>query len=552
MTDPDHTDIEHRGSEAATAASGAESRSAGANGANENGSAANGNGSATGNGPATAHHAGNGAPAGAAVSSVELEEALRSMGAARPRRIRRLRLGERDFLLDAVALGLATVSAAVTARIAGTPIEGLGWMLVFPILTLVLLAGRGIYRPRAGIHILEEVRTVVEAAAVAAMTVAFVRVLLNADVDAASEAVRGWLFAVIYLVAIRAIVDFSDERGRLRQSHGRRTLIIGAGRVGHLLAGRLLQRPQTGLRPIGFVDDDPLSTKETEECPVLGPIWQLEPLVLANRVEHAILSFSRAPLADELAVSRRLQRLGVSVSVVPRLFEDIPDRMSVERVGGLPLLTIYPSQPRSWQFKVKYALDRVIAAVALLVASPVLIAAALGVLLTMGRPILFRQRRVGLDGREFDMLKFRSMRPAAEEGNRSMAELEEAIGHGLAPGGVEGDDRRTRFGSFLRVTCLDELPQFINVVRGDMAIVGPRPERDHIAARFRESVYRYEDRDRVKSGITGWAQVHGLRGQTSLADRVEWDNYYIENWSLWLDFKILLMTVVAVCRDRFD
>jgi exopolysaccharide biosynthesis polyprenyl glycosylphosphotransferase len=541
MTDPDHTEIKPTESEAPAA----ESTFAGANGAQ-------GNGSATGTGSATAHHAGNGAPAGAAVSSAEVDAALRSMGAARPRRIRRLRPGERDFLLDTVALGLATLSAAVTARIAGTPIEGLGWMLVFPMLTLVLLAGRGIYRPRAGIHILEEVRTVVEATAVAAMTVAFVRVLLSADVDAASEAVREWLFAVIYLVAVRAIVDFGEERGRLRQPGGRRTLIIGAGRVGHLLAGRLLERPQIGLRPVGFVDDDPLRTKETEECPVLGPIWQLEPLVLANGVEHAILSFSRAPLTDELAVSRRLQRLGVSVSVVPRLFEDIPDRMSVERVGGLPLLTIYPSQPRSWQFKVKYALDRVVAAVALLVALPVLIAVTLGILLTMGRPILFRQRRVGLDGREFDMLKFRSMRPAAKEENSAMTEIDAAIARGLAPGGVEGDDRRTRFGSFLRVTCLDELPQFINVVRGDMSIVGPRPERDHIAARFRESVYRYEDRDRVKSGITGWAQVHGLRGQTSLADRVEWDNYYIENWSLWLDFKILLMTVVAVCRDRFD
>jgi len=486
------------------------------------------------------------------VSSAEVEAALKSLGTARRRRIRRLRPGERDFLLDAVALGLATLSAALIARIAATPIEGLGWVLAFAMLTLGLLAGRGIYRARAGIHILEEVRTVVEVTAVAAMTVAFVRVLLSADVDAPSEAVREWLFAAIYLVAARAILNFSQVRGRLRRPRGRRTLIIGAGRVGHLLAGRLLERPQIGLRPVGFVDDDPLKTKETEECPVLGPIWQLEPLVLANGIEHAILSFSRATHGDELAVSRRLQRLGVSVSVVPRLFEDIPDRMSVERVGGLPLLTIYPSQPRSWQFKVKYALDRVMAAAALLVASPVLIVAALGVLLTMGRPLLFRQRRVGLDGREFDMLKFRSMRPAAEEGNRSMAEIEDAIGHGLAPGGVEGDDRRTRFGSFLRVTCLDELPQFINVVRGDMSIVGPRPERDHIAARFRESVYRYEDRDRVKSGITGWAQVHGLRGQTSLADRVEWDNYYIENWSLWLDFKIMLMTVVAVFRDRFD
>jgi lipopolysaccharide/colanic/teichoic acid biosynthesis glycosyltransferase len=132
------------------------------------------------------------------------------------------------------------------------------------------------------------------------------------------------------------------------------------------------------------------------------------------------------------------------------------------------------------------------------------------------------------------------------------AEIEEALQNGLGPGGVEGEDRRSPFGSFLRRTSIDELPQFLNVLRGEMSIVGPRPERDYIAATLRETVYRYDARDRVKSGITGWAQVHGLRGRTSLTDRVEWDNYYIDNWSLWLDFKIALMTAVAVIRDRLE
>jgi lipopolysaccharide/colanic/teichoic acid biosynthesis glycosyltransferase len=162
--------------------------------------------------------------------------------------------------------------------------------------------------------------------------------------------------------------------------------------------------------------------------------------------------------------------------------------------------------------------------------------------LSVGRPIFFRQPRFGLDGREFEMLKFRSMR----------APLEPLVLPDLpadtAPGGIEGDDRRTRFGTFLRRTSLDELPQLLNVLRGDMSLVGPRPERPDFARLFERNVYRYGDRHRVKSGITGWAQVHGLRGKTSLSDRVEWDNFYIENWSLWLDVKILLMTVCAVGR----
>jgi lipopolysaccharide/colanic/teichoic acid biosynthesis glycosyltransferase len=142
----------------------------------------------------------------------------------------------------------------------------------------------------------------------------------------------------------------------------------------------------------------------------------------------------------------------------------------------------------------------------------------------------------------FELLKVRSMRPP--EGESRSAEL----APGTAPGGVEGEDRRTRFGAFLRRTSLDELPQLWNVLRGQMSLVGPRPERPEYVDLFTDQIDRYGERHRVKAGITGWAQVHGLRGQTSLADRVEWDNYYLENWSIWLDFKILLLTVLAIVR----
>ena len=158
----------------------------------------------------------------------------------------------------------------------------------------------------------------------------------------------------------------------------------------------------------------------------------------------------------------------------------------------------------------------------------------------MGRPVLFHQRRLGMDDREFEMRKFRTMKSVEDE----EPELPEGmLERDVAPGGVESEDRRTRLGSFLRRTSTDELPQLFNVLRGEMSLVGPRPERPEFAREFNRAVYRYPDRHRVKSGITGWAQVHGLRGKTSLSDRVEWDNYYIENWSLWLDFKILLMTL---------
>jgi lipopolysaccharide/colanic/teichoic acid biosynthesis glycosyltransferase len=166
----------------------------------------------------------------------------------------------------------------------------------------------------------------------------------------------------------------------------------------------------------------------------------------------------------------------------------------------------------------------------------------LAVRASMGGPIFFRQTRIGRDGRSFDMLKFRSMR----ESPSPQPDLRVVSAEALGPGGVEGEDRRTPVGTFLRRSSLDELPQLINVVRGQMSIVGPRPERPEYASGFQQTAYRYGDRHRVKSGITGWAQVHGLRGKMSLADPAELDNVYIENVSLWLDLKIALKTVGAV------
>ena len=225
--------------------------------------------------------------------------------------------------------------------------------------------------------------------------------------------------------------------------------------------------------------------------------------------------------------------------------EKVTGRLTVDYLGGLPVIAARAPHPRGIQFAIKYAVDRLLATVLLLLASPLMIAAALGVLFTLGRPIFFRQRRVGRDGREFEMLKFRSMRPVSWDGDEEQLHLPPDT----APGGVEGADRRTALGSFLRRTSIDELPQLLNVLMGDMSLIGPRPERPQFVGLFEQSVYRYSDRHRVKSGITGWAQVHGLRGKTSLSDRVEWDNYYIENWSLWLDLKVLLLTFLAVTRS---
>ena len=194
---------------------------------------------------------------------------------------------------------------------------------------------------------------------------------------------------------------------------------------------------------------------------------------------------------------------------------------------------------QGWRFTIKYAIDRVCAFVALVALAPLMLAIAIAVKLSSPGPVIYRQRRVGLGGREFDLFKFRSMRT---NGRRAA----------IPPGGRRRSRRHRgsrsayRVGKWLRNTSLDELPQLFNVLRGEMSAIGPRPERPEFAARFTREVPGYDERHRVKPGITGWAQVNGLRGQTSIADRIEWDNHYIENWSIWLELRTLALTIAAV------
>jgi exopolysaccharide biosynthesis polyprenyl glycosylphosphotransferase len=451
----------------------------------------------------------------------------------------RWRLGR--VAVDVAMLALAGSATAIGADAAGIGRISVGWTLAYAALVLVLLATRGLYGPTFGPHTIDDLRRIAGATAVAAISLLALTATVGGSTSDVDQTLRLWLFGSVYVGAGRVALNWSQRRARLAGEGLRPTLIVGAGRVGRLTAARLLDKPQLGLSPIGFLDKDPLADDGSgSELPVLGASWDLARVVREHAVEQVIITFSTAPNDVLLRLVRSCEELGVAVAVVPRLYEQTTTRLSVDHIGGLPLVSARPSDPRGLHYAIKYTLDRVVSAVLVLVLSPLLLALAAATYLSLGRPIFFRQRRVGRDGLEFDMLKFRTMRSPDEH-----AESFE-LADGLAPGGVEGEDRRSGFGRFLRKTSLDELPQLFNVLFGHMSLVGPRPERPEFVARFDTSVYRYGERHRVKSGITGWAQANGLRGNTSLADRVEWDNHYIENFSLWLDVKILLLTVAAV------
>jgi exopolysaccharide biosynthesis polyprenyl glycosylphosphotransferase len=446
---------------------------------------------------------------------------------------------------DLIALGAALAAARLGAAPDASSDRSELLLWIFPAAVFAVFALRGLYRDHLTSTTLDELARVVGGTALAAMLIIAVGALVDPDGSSVGLVARGWVFASFYVAGLRLLLGFARRELRAGRRIGTPTLIVGAGRVGAAVERRLEDQPQIGLRPVGYLDVDPISDEEAEgrRLPVLGAPTDVAEVAERTGAKHVILAFVAERDSVLIPIVRECERRRLDVSLVPRLFESMSDRMRLEHLGGLPVLGLRAVHPKGWQFTVKHLFDRVAAAALIVLLLPAMLLSALAIKLSSPGPVLFRQPRIGRDGWAFDMLKFRSMR------DPSASEMPFLIPSGLAPGGVEGEDRRTPVGRLLRKLSLDELPQLFNVLKGDMSIVGPRPERPEFVELFDRHIERYGDRHRVKSGITGWAQVHGLRGQTSLSDRLEWDNYYIQNWSLWLDCKILLMTLTAIFRD---
>ncbi len=458
------------------------------------------------------------------------------------------------FDVALLGLGVAIAPLAGAAHLWGRPVlagrgttTGIAWGSVFVVCTLIAMKLRGLYNGRLRISPVEDFSRILSATSTGAIVLIALRVLDNSVSGASNQAFRLWAGSTVCLtigrIALASAVRHRHRTGRLQAA----TVIVGydAG-VGERIARRLADRPELGLRPIGFVEEPQatIGNGATPSIPRLGSVDDLPRIVAANDVKHAIVAFGGAPYDRLTTVIRALRRMGVVVLIVPRLLEEVGSRIEVEHLGGIPLLRSQPTDVRGWQFSVKYALDRIIATALVVLLLPLFAMVAFLVRITSRGPIFYRQKRVSVAGREFEMLKFRTMH--GDEHQDGHWDAGWAADPSQPAEHPPGPDRRTRVGRVLRQLSLDELPQLFNVVNGDMSLVGPRPERTLYANDFTERVYRYGDRLRVKPGLTGWAQVHGLRGQTSLADRVEWDNYYIENWNLLLDLEIMLLTIPAM------
>jgi exopolysaccharide biosynthesis polyprenyl glycosylphosphotransferase len=442
---------------------------------------------------------------------------------------RRKRPSSRTFVVPAILLG-----ADLAAFGAATAFTSHPSVKIFVVLIVVLLAFHvgGLYRPRLGLSVLDDAPAIL-GRALAAGALAMVLGGLNDGTAGTARLVLCALFGALSLVTrtvAYTVIRLARRRGHLRQ----RALILGAGEVAGTLAANLAAHPEYGLQPVGMLDDDPLLTENQRPVPVLGGYENLTDAVLEHAVDVVIVTFGslREPLVVPLL--RTCDRLACEIMFVPRLFEVHTVTRDTEVLWGTPVVRLRraPFRTRAWTGK--RISDIVISALALILLAPVLLICGLMSRWETGS-VFFRQTRVGLDGRPFMLLKFCSLRPAAESESNTRWNIGE-------------DARVRRFGRFLRRSSLDELPQLWNVLRGDMSLVGPRPERPFFVDEFTRQFPWYFARHRVPVGLTGWAQVHGLRGDTSIEDRARFDNFYIENWSLWGDIKIMIRTAGQVIR----
>jgi Undecaprenyl-phosphate glucose phosphotransferase len=334
----------------------------------------------------------------------------------------------------------------------------------------------------------------------------------------------------VFVIIGRTLVRSAVERRHRAGKDLDRVLIAGNGELARAVVERIkTHRDRLGFRIAGYLRNGDDATLDGLEC--LGTIDDAERVVQEHGIEHVFVALPHASSQAMMALLDRLHRVIVSIHVVPDLLQFMVLRSRVEDIDGLPTINLSETPLEGWSRIVKRAFDLVVALVALLVFSPVMLIVAIAIWLEDRGPVFYRQERMGLDGKPFDIFKFRSMRVGAEQDTG-------------AKWAEKDDPRRTRVGRFIRETSLDELPQLFNVLLGDMSVVGPRPERPQFVEQFRAEFPHYMLRHKVRAGITGWAQVHGWRGNTSIRIRIEHDLYYIENWSLLLDLKILFMTVI--------
>jgi exopolysaccharide biosynthesis polyprenyl glycosylphosphotransferase len=413
---------------------------------------------------------------------------------------------------DLIALGTAMLVAARPAGAANA---------TYAIFAVMGLLASGAYRLRISLSALDEAPRLA--------TVLAVPLLLLAPFAHSAQSLLWQAVLTVVLVVVMRAIGYALLRRARRRGLREATVVAGTGHVGVELANLIIMHPEYGLELTGFVG----SPYPGLPRPLIGDIDDLERVIGPHGIRRVLVAFGPTRESELVGVLRTAVLRDVEVHVVPRFFEVgvAPRGPDVDDLWGIPIYRMRQAALRARVWRFKRTVDILLSAILLIVTAPVMAIAALAVRLGSKGPVLFRQSRIGQYGEAIDVLKFRTL-PADHVDNAWNA----------------ANAEYNAVGRLLRRTSIDELPQLWNVLRGDMSLVGPRPERGYLVEQFNTSVSGYRDRHRLPVGLTGWAQVHGLRGDTSLRERVRFDNQYIEHWSLWRDVVILIRTVSASFR----
>ncbi len=402
---------------------------------------------------------------------------------------------------------------------------------------LVFFFARLYYARRWRGSLLDEMYTIFGANSIAIMfTIAVISFVLKHNLDYQRlTIIYAWLISMV-LISVGRMIHSQWRLHMLSRGVGLdNVLIVGTGEVARIILQKIQSLPRLGYRVVGFISENG-ERDNVLGMPVLGGIKDIPQVIQDHEVDEVIIALPEARHQELLHIISLCEGGRIGIKVFPDLFQIMAKEVSIGDLGGLPLLTVRDIALQGWRLTLKRSMDVIVSAVGLVLLSPLMMLTALLIKLESPGPVFYVQERMGLDARPFPMLKFRSMRQDAEANG---------------PGWTSANDpRRTRVGAVLRKLSVDELPQLINVLLGDMSLVGPRPERPVYVEMFRKRIPRYMERHQEKAGITGWAQVNGLRGDTSITERTKYDLWYIENWSLWLDIKILLRTITRIFTDR--
>jgi Undecaprenyl-phosphate glucose phosphotransferase len=391
----------------------------------------------------------------------------------------------------------------------------------------------GLYSPRRTFALRDEGWLLCKAASLAVVCFTATSYLLKQVDISRLVLVIFWGTAVVLPLASRALIPHTLRQLRQRGSYLRRALLVGNGDLAHQVIKMIQQHPEAGLKIVGALAEHPREVRGSlDGIEVLGTYGALGALIHEEEIDQVIMALPFHAYETLEGMLAQVENEPVDVTLVPDLARYMILKCGMEDLAGIPAVTLQGSPLYGWNAVLKRALDLGVSLAALLLFAPLMGVIAILIKVSSRGPVLYRQQRMGLDCRPFTLLKFRSMRLQAEPS-------------GVAIWSKRNDPRRTWVGAWLRRTSLDELPQLINVLKGEMSLVGPRPERPQFIEEFRKGIPRYMLRHKIQAGMTGWAQIHGYRGDTSIEERLRYDLEYIQQWSLLFDLKILVLTLVT-------